>query len=178
MKRTIAWAALLVLWSSLTGCVSSSTVRNASPVIAAKPFALDLILVKTTSSEPNLDAEKQTLNDAIASGLRDTHLFKAASGNRDDLGSGSGITVTAEITAIKKISKNHRLWAGAMAGRARIWIHVTVSDLNSGQPMETFDAYAESSGGSALAGTTDEAIARVAESVVGEVLKVNAQTAE
>ena len=166
-----------MLWT-LVGCASSGLVRNASPITAQKPFDLDLILVKTSSSATGLEAEKGMLNDAIVSGLRDTQLFKQVSGNRAELGSGSGITIDAHITAIKQVSQDERLWAGAMAGRARIWIRVRVTDLNSGAPIETFEAEGESSGGSALAGTTGEAIERVAGEVVGQVLKINSQTAE
>jgi hypothetical protein len=151
---------------------------NANPIIATRPFDLDLILVKVTSSLNGLEAEKQMLNDAIASGLRDTHLFKEVGENRTEIGSGSGIVVNADINGIKKISENKRLWAGAMAGRARILVGVTVLDLNTGKQIETFEAEGASSGGSALAGTTDEAIDRVAEGVISQVLKINAQTAE
>ena len=53
-----------------------------------------------------------------------------------------------------------------------------VSDFNSGHPLETFEAVGEPSNGSALADTTDEAIAQAAAEVVGEVLKINAPTAK
>jgi hypothetical protein len=105
-------------------------------------------------------------------------LFKNVSANKDELGTGSGIIIIAEIKAIRKISKDKRLWAGAMAGRARILVEVTVSDLNTGSQIETFEAEGESSGGSALAGITDEAIERAGTEVAAEVVKINAQTAE
>jgi hypothetical protein len=166
----------LLAWL-VAGCASSGAVRNASP-ITAKPFDLDLVWVKTFSSLNDLEPEKRTLNDAIVSGLRETQLFKEVSGDKAELGTGSGITIDADVREIKKISKNERLWAGAMAGKARIRIHVTVCNLNSGNQIETFEAEGESSGGSALAGTTDEAIYRAAGVVVGEVLKINSQTAQ
>jgi hypothetical protein len=162
----------------LAGCASSGWVQHASPLICTRPFDLDLILVKTASSSTNLDAEKQVLNDAIASGLRDTHLFKNVSDNRADLGPGSGVIIEADITNIRKLSKNKRLWEGALAGRARILVGVTISDLNTGKPMETFETAGQSSGGSALAGTTDEAIERAADGVVDEVVKINSETAQ
>jgi hypothetical protein len=177
-KRPVQFLALALLLLAAAGCASSGALRDVSPLVAAKPFDLNVILVQTASPLPGLTAEKQMLNDAIASGLRDTHLFKSVSANRADLGAGSGITVTATITRIKAISRSERQWAGAMAGRAKIWVHVAVSDLNSAQPMQTFDVYGESSGGSNLAGTTDEAIDRAAEPVVAQVTKINAQTAQ
>lgn len=178
MKRIIYFTLLLLGLSALAGCASSGLVRNASPITAKQPFDLDLILVKTSSSPGGLAAEQALLNDALVSDLRDTQLFKQVSGNRAELGSGSGITIDADITAIKKVSKDERLWAGALAGRARVWIRVRVTDLNSGSQIETFEAEGESSGGSALAGTTGEAIERVAGEVLAEVVKINSQTAE
>lgn len=178
MKSAIRSAAGLLALLTLAGCASFGQVRDASPITAQKPFDLDLIWVKTSSALPATEAETRMLGDAIVSALRDTQLFKQVSGNKAELGSGSGITIEAEITRIRKISKNTRLWAGALAGRARIQLHVRIADFNSGKTMETFDADAESSGGSALAGTTDEAIEQAAGEVVGEVLKINSQTAE
>ncbi len=178
VKTAIQFVLLLPLLLALAGCVSSGLIRNASPITAKKPFDLDLILVKTSSSPGNLTAENQTLNDAIVSGLRDAHLFQQVGASQDDLGSGSGITVNAWIVEIRKVSKEKRLWEGAMAGRARVRIQVTVSDLNSGHQIQTFEASGQSSGGSALAGTTDEALQRAAAEIVAEILKIDAQTAE
>ena len=178
IMRAAKLAMLLLVGLSLAGCVSSGWVHNASPITATKPFDLDLILVKATSSFKNVEAEKQMLSDAIASGLRDTQMFQAVGEDRAGLGPGSGIMIEARIVQIKKVSPNKRLWAGALAGRARIWVAVTVSDLNTGKPVETFETGGESSGGSALAGTTAEAVDRAAEGVVAEVLKINSQTAE
>ena len=175
--KSVTFILLLLVVLNLVGCVSSGSTHNASP-ITAKPFDLDLILVKCTSSLTDLEAEKQLLNDAIISDLRDSHLFKEVAADKADLGLGSGITINAQIMEIRKVSKNKRLWAGATAGRAKIRVHVTVADLNSGNQIETFEADGQSSGGSALAGTTDEAVERAAEEVVAQVLNINSRTAE
>jgi hypothetical protein len=173
LARTL-WLVLLVL----VGCVSSGRVHDASPITAQRPFDLDLIWVKTSSALPEVEAEKRMLNDTLVSGLRESGLFRQVSGDKAELGSGSGITIEAEIKEVRKISKDKRLWAGAMAGRARIRVYVRISDFNSGNQLETFEADGESSTGSALAGTTDEAIEQAAAGVVGQVLKINAQTAQ
>ena len=80
------------------------------------------------------------------------------------------------VKEIKKVSRSEREWAGALAGRAWILVEATVSDLNSGKLIETFAAEGESSGGSNLAGTTEEAIQRAAEQVVAQVIKISRQT--
>jgi hypothetical protein len=178
MKFAVRVTPLLLALLTLAGCASSGRVHDASRITAKKPFDLDLIWVKASSALPEMAAEQQMLNDAIVSGLRETRLFQEVSGIKTEVGTGSGIILEAEIKEIRKISKNTRLWAGALAGRARICVHVKISDLNSGNQIETFEADGESSCGSALAGTTDEAIERAADEVVGEVLKINAQTAQ
>jgi len=170
-------AFLVLVLVTLAGCASSGMVQHASPITAQKPFELDVILVTTSSSLKDVDAEKTMLKDALISDLRDTQMFQLVSENKAEVGTGSGIKIDAGITAIKKVSKTKRLWAGAMAGRARIQIRVLVTDLNSGGQIESFEAEGESSGGSALAGTTGEAIERAAGEAVREVLKINSQTA-
>jgi hypothetical protein len=52
---------------------------------------------------------------------------------------------------------------------------VTVSDLNSGNQIEVFEAEGKS-GKSALAGTTDEAIQMAAEQIVEKVVKLHTQS--
>jgi hypothetical protein len=177
MKCIKHFTSSILLMLMLAGCASSGHVREASP-ITAQPFNLDMIWVKTSNSLADAAGEARTLRDKIISGLNDTHSFKEVSGSQAELDSGSGIRIEAEITDLRRVSKSRRLWLGLLAGQARILVNVTVSDLNTGQQIETFKAEGESSGGSARAGTTEEAIERAAEVVVGEVLKINARTAE
>ena len=61
MMRAVKFAMLLLVVLNLAGCESSGWIHNASPITATKPFDLDLILVKATSSIGDLAAEKQFL---------------------------------------------------------------------------------------------------------------------
>jgi hypothetical protein len=97
------------------------------------------------------------------------------SGNKADINSSSGIKVAADIKEINKVSDNARLWTGALAGQARILVHVTVSDLSSGNQIEVFEAEGKS-GKSAFAGITDEAIQLAADQIVAKVVKLYTQT--
>ncbi len=178
MKYVFQWMLVMSGLAALTGCAPSGRIESAGPITLRKPLALDVVWVETSSSIGGLETEKSKLNDRIVSGLRERQLFTSVSGNKAEVNPGSGIKVTAEIKQIRKISDNTRLWAGAMAGRARILVHVTVSDLNSGNQIEVFDAEGKSSGGSALAGSTDEAIQMAANVIVLEVVKINARTAK
>jgi hypothetical protein len=66
---------------------------------------------------------------------------------------------------------------GGLAGQARIVVQVTVTDLNSGNLIETFEAEGKS-GNSARAGTTDEAIQRAAEQMVAEIVEIRSRTSQ
>jgi hypothetical protein len=168
-------ALLVFLTLIFSGCASSSSqVKLPAPVMKSKPTSLDFIDVTTASSFKNLDAEKKLLNESIISGLRQRLLFSDISGNQTNQSSSKGIKVLAQIKEITKVSDNARVWYGGLAGRARILVHVTVSDLSSGRQIEVFEVKGES-GKSAFAGTTNEAIQQASEQVVAEVAKLNAQ---
>jgi hypothetical protein len=171
-------ALLVFLTLIFSGCASSSSqVKLPAPVIKSKPTSLDFIDVTTASSFKNLDAEKKLVNESIISGLRQRLLFSDISGNQTNQSSSKGIKVLAQIKEITEVSDNARVWYGGLAGRARILVHVTVSDLSSGRQIEVFEVEGES-GKSAFAGTTYEAIQRASEQVVAEVAKLNAQVSD
>jgi hypothetical protein len=176
MKCVFNLAAILFVLLNLVGCASpSGVVKNDSPVLISKLVSMDSIFVESTSSLGDLETEKHLLGDLIVSGLREKQWFTNVSGNKEDVNSGSGIKVTADIKEINKVSDNARSWAGALAGQARILVHVTVSDLSSGNQIEVFEAEGKS-GKSAFAGTTDEAIQLAAGQIVAKVFKLYTQT--
>jgi len=170
------YAAVLACLLVLTGCASSGWVQHASPVAAGTPVSIDFALVETSSTVEGLEAEKHLLMELIVSNLRGHGIFDEVSADPAAAAAADGMKIKVVINEIRKVSHNQRVWAGAMAGRARIVVAVTVSDLNSGKPIETFEATGQSSGGSNLAGTTEEAIQRAAEQVVAQVIKISRQT--
>jgi hypothetical protein len=169
-------ATILIVLSALIGCVSSGGIQNAGPIAIHTPVSIDFARVETSSALGDLEPEKHSLNELVISGLRARDVFGDVEGNEPAASASGGMDIKIEIKEIKKISPEEREWAGALAGRARIVVGVTVSDLRSGKLVETFDAVGESSGGSNLAGTTDEAIQRAAEQVVAQVIKISRQT--
>jgi hypothetical protein len=178
MKCAFYFAAVLFVLLGLAGCAApSGAVRNASPVLTGQPVSLDHIFVETSSSMAGLAAEKNLLNDSIITDLKETELFMTVGGSKTDAVSDNGIKVAADIRKIKKVSDNAREWAGALAGQARIVVHVTVSDLKTGGQIETFEVEGKS-GKSAFAGTTEEAVERAAEQITAEVVRLNARTGQ
>ena len=174
----LKYAAILSVLLTFDGCASSGVVKNASPVSTSMPVSLDFVLVETSGSLDNLETDRRLLNDVIITGLRETQMFGSVSGNKADANSGGGIKVNVDIKKVSKVSNSARAWFGALAGRARILVQVTISDLNSGKQIETFETEGKSSGGSDLAGTTDEAFQQAARRVVAEVVKISRQTSQ
>jgi hypothetical protein len=176
MKCVFKLAAILFALLNLVGCASpSGVVKNDSPVLTNKLVSVDFIFVESTSSLGDLESEKHLLGDLIVSGLREKQWFPNVSGNIADGNSGGGIKVAADIKEIHKVSDNARAWTGALAGQARILVHVTVSDLSSGNQIEAFDVEGKA-GKSAFAGTTYEAIQLAAGQIVAKVFKLYAQS--
>jgi hypothetical protein len=176
VNNNIQKGLILLVLLILTGCASSGGIQHASPIATGTPVSVDFALVETSSVLTGLEAEKSLLNELIISGLRGRNVFGDVDGKAPAAGTSSGIKIKVVITEIKKISRGERDWAGALAGRARIVVGATVSDLSSGKRIEFFEVVGESSGGSNLAGTTDEAIQRAAGLVVAQVIEISRQT--
>jgi hypothetical protein len=176
MKCAFNLAAILFVLLNIVGCASpSGAVKNDSPVLNSKLVSIDFIFVESTSSLSGLESERHLLGDLIVSGLREKQWFPNVSVNKADGNSSGGIKVAADIKDINKVSDNARIWTGALAGQARILVHVTVSDLSSGNQIEVFEVEGKS-GQSAYAGTTDEAIQQAAGQIVAKVFKLYAQS--
>jgi len=161
----------------LAGCESSGVIQEAGPVSTTTPVSLDFVLVQTSSPSPDGQADAALLNGKIITGLRETQIFGTVSGDQTDTNSGSGLKIKTSILEIKPVSPDARTWFGGFAGHAKISIQVTVTDLVSGKPIQTFEVEGES-GASARAGTTDEAILRAAQLVVIEIVKISRQTSQ
>ena len=177
-KLALKFATTTFILLLFTGCASSSgTVMNASPIATSKPVSFDFVLVETSSSLADSADEKRLLNDSVITGLRETAFFGSVSGVRADTNSTGGTRVSADIREIKKVSDNARVWMGGLAGQARMVVQVTVTDLDSGNQIETFEAEGRS-GKSARAGTTNEAIQQAAELVVAGIVEIRSRTSQ
>jgi hypothetical protein len=176
VKVVFRQGVMLLLLLALAGCVSSGTIKHTSPISTSVPVSVDFALIQTSTSLGGLETETHQFNDLVISGLRAREVFGDVDGNPAAAGSSGGIKVEIKILEIKKISHDERQWAGALAGRAHILVQATVSDLNSGKPVETFQVEGLSSGGSNLAGTTDEAVQQAVELVVAELVRISRQT--
>ena len=171
LRRLFAGGLLIIL----IGCASSGVVNNVSPVSTGVPISHDLVIVGTSSALGDVEPQKRLLNALIISGLQETNKFGRVSGNQIAISSNSGIKVNADIKEVDAVSDIARVMVGAFAGQARILVQVTISNVKSGNQLETFEAEGKSSAGTVFAGTTDQAVQRVAEQIVAEVVKFSMQ---
>jgi Domain of unknown function (DUF4410) len=178
LRQISSWITLLLTTAFLSGCAGpSAAIQNASKPVISKSLSLDFILIQTSSLLPATHAEQATLADAILSGLNQSGLFHTVTENAADAHADGGVKVSASILQLKRVSDDARVWAGGVAGRARVLVQVTVTDLNSGNVVETFQVEGQS-GKSAFAGTTDQAIDFAASQITSEVIQINALTAQ
>jgi hypothetical protein len=176
VKCVFTQGAILLLLLALAGCASSGAIRQATPITTGVRVSVDFALIQTSTALAGLETETNLLNDLVISGLRGSGVFGDVDGDPAAAGSSGGVKVAIKILEVKTITHDERSWAGAMAGRARILVQATVTDLSSGKPVETFESEGLSSGGSNLAGITDEAVQRAAEQVVAEVIRISRLT--
>jgi hypothetical protein len=175
MKTTVAiFLALL-----LAGCATSSPppVQLMTPVVSGQPASMNFVLVTTTNTLPDLQAETGQLQDAILSGLRETELFNEVETTNSNQTPTAGIRIAAFIKQITKVSDNSRQWFGGFAGKAQVVVRVTITNLMTGKNIEVFEV-AGQTGASAWAGTTSEAIQQAAAKIVDEIKRLNSEAAQ
>lgn len=173
IKTILKVAAIPFMVLSFAGCAASPAIQP-KPVVSSKAASMESILVGTASATTGEGVEAGELKDAIISSLRETALFKNVNDIKAATNASPGVKVEAKITEIKRVSAEDRNWAGVLAGKARIVVRVTVSDLTSENRIEVFEAEGRS-GQTAYGGTTEEAIQRAADEIKRELVKLYAE---
>ena len=177
LKTSFNYAALLSAILTAAGCASPGWSKITQARQAGKPVSLAIIYVTTASAPASFGDASQRLNDAIISRLNESEMFTIVTNQPPDPSLGQGIKLAAEIKQLTQVSEAARDWAGVLAGRAGISIQTTVTDLQSGRLIQSFDVVAESDR-TAYGETTGAVIERAAKEVARGVLKLNSQSAE
>jgi hypothetical protein len=73
------------------------------------------------------------------------------------------VALKGDITYLKRVTKAARLLAGAYAGRARVDMDIHLVDFQTGDIIGAASVKGTSTGGSAFAGTTEEAFENTAQ---------------
>jgi hypothetical protein len=175
IRRIVGCFLAACLLVSLIGCASSGAVTNISAASTGLPISRDFVIVETSSALSDVEPQKSLLNALVISGLQQTQKFGRVSGNQTAIKPTSGIKVNVDIKEVNAVSDVARVMVGAFAGQASILVQVTITDVKSGNQIRTFEAEGKSSAGYAFAGTTDQAVQRVAEQIAAEVVKISTQ---
>ena len=141
------------------GCATGAIRETASPLVRFSKYQSICVIV--SASDPEWSWEASSLKGVLISKLDESKMF----GNITTNASSADLQLNVFIVGVKRVSESARMMVGAMAGRAGINTEVKLYDVQSGDCIASFDAYGRSSGGTAFAGTTGQAIEQVADQI-------------
>lgn len=150
----------------ISGCASTGTIQPMKP-IDVKLTNYKTAIVHVTSQLPESRQEIFQLESLIIAKLREKGIFeKVISGNTSP-DAPADLKLDGKIVELKKVNAGMRVMLGAFAGQGRVLVDVALIEQKSGDGIAKFMAEGKSSGGTIFAGTTEQAIERAAEQIVG-----------
>lgn len=152
------------------GCASTSTSTVRQPFTSKLgQFKSAAVEVKSTVAKPpaKLDEFMVQLESRIIAKLRSQNAFEKIFSASSDAPSELQITVT--LTQIRDVNTFNRVMWGAMAGTAKSEALLEIRERSTGKLIGANNILGKSSGGSVFAGTTAEAVERVADEVVRQI---------
>ena len=158
----------LALLAFASGCASTGKTTVREPItIKLGQFNSARVEVGTslTNASPRLHEFMVQLESRIIAKLRDAHAFQKIYSAADS-DSAADLAIVVTIIRVRDLENMDRLMWGAFAGQAKSRATVEVSKLSSGQRLGGCEIEGKSSGGWVGAGTTPEAVDRVADEVV------------
>jgi hypothetical protein len=158
--------------SLLSGCAGTSTYTVLSKLPESGLEARTKLQV---SVDPRGDAtpeEAKILSDEIVKRLNGAAHFAKVSPGSSDLKAVETGTLLAkcEIIDTKRVSTGDRILFGGLAGQASVTVLVEVLEPTKGERIGQASATGRGSGGTAIAGTTTEALENAAQSVANFLL--------
>ena len=157
----------------VTGCESTGKSNLREPLTTKlSQFKSATVEVKSTVAKPpkRLDEFMAQLESRIIARLRSTNAF-ARIYPAAAIDSPSEIKILVTITKVRDIDNTDRIMWGAFAGQANSQATVELLEQPSGKLLGIGDIEGKSSGGSVIAGTTPEAVDRVADQVVRLIIE-------
>lgn len=185
--RTLVRLLQLVLAASMVGgCTATSEQTVLKPLPADfKPGGRLLVDVAAVSNKPTAEAgggQRRKRIQAQAASAEETTAFALklvakldTSGKfskvklRDNPADSGDLLLKCEIADIQRVSEFDRIMIGALGGRARVDVHVTLLELASMQTLGEATVSGASEVGMVIGGTTEDAIGKAAEAVANYV---------
>jgi hypothetical protein len=170
MRTRVVPAGLLLLISlALIGCASGGTTTAVQPLTASLGSKYKTVLVNVSTSVPDTNSDAQALENEIVTELRKNPAFTkviSATGAPD---AKADLRLEAKIVDLRKVSAGKRVMLGGLAGRGRVKVDTDLVDGKSKKVLGSFTSEGKTSGGTAFAGTTEQALRRAAEEIAAFV---------
>ena len=161
---------LLSAISFMSGCVSKGATQVYQP--PSKAFRnYKILAVEITSQVDNVEEVLVQLENSIIGKIRDRHLFDSTYATSVSPEKKADLKLTVTVTNIRKVGSTTRLLLGAFAGQGSLQTNVELTDVRKRNLIARAKAEGKTSGGVAWAGTTPQAVERVAEQVADFVAK-------
>lgn len=160
MKQLKQFLALSILPAALftIGCASAGGTIKQTIEPAVPLNSYDSLRVNVESKVEMDEEEKNGLEIMVLKKIKTEGEWKISDNGQ--------LLINITVTDISRVSQAARVLVGAFAGRAMTRAEVTVTDTASGKTINQFIAEGKSSGGSVMAGTTDESIDELAKQIV------------
>ena len=154
-----------LLMSFLTACASKGTTQT------HKEPSVDLTdykrLAINVTPDDSVSSEIQGYLEGVIIGkLRDTNKFERVFSSVLSPKEDYDLKLNVQIKNVREVSGNARFFAGALAGQGNIVADIEVIDGKSKNILASATVEGETSGGSSWAGTTEQAVKRMAEEIV------------
>ena len=111
------------------------------------------------------------LESRIIADLRSTNTFKKIYSNAADADNAAELGILVVVSDVRDVDNFNRIMWGAMAGQARTRALVEVRNRKTNEVLGAAEVEGLSSGGSVFAGTTSQAVDRVADEVVKVIVQ-------
>jgi hypothetical protein len=151
---------LLICFIFLFGCASTGTIQSVGDNAPEKGILSNYNAIKfeVSTSLPDRQDEVKELQQKIIEKAKEKGLESKLSENPN-------LKVLIKITDVRGVSTAGRILFGGLAGRATVKAQVELIDTVKGKIGE-LEAEGKSSGGTVFAGTTSQALERLAEQIV------------
>lgn len=163
MQKYHLW---LVLPIFILGCATGGVHKASAP--STKLSRNQSICINVSATTSAWSPEASSLKGILIAKLDESGIFRNITTDADT----ADLRLDVLIVRVKRVSGASRVLVGAMAGRAGINTESRLYDVRSNASLASFDAYGRSSGGTVFAGTTAQAIDRVADKIC-DFLKKN-----
>lgn len=162
--------AIAVIAVIVSGCASTGSISEKTGGLSGNSLGNDVVVLETVSEVENSEDQRQLLHAMVAAGLQSRGSFsKVVTSGGIDVPA-EHVQITLQVKDLNKVSKTARFWGGALAGRANMLVEVEATDQPEGAQLTRFEATGKSSAGWGGAGTTDQAIERLAEQIVAALI--------